>query len=74
MKELIKKQIYLTFKQSNNLPKIIKELLFFLLIMIIIVCYYLFIFNYILNINNELITTCTITVEELKSIEKVPNI
>lgn len=34
-----------------------------------IVCYYIFIFKYILNINDELITTYNITVEKLNPIE-----
>jgi hypothetical protein len=75
VKEFIIKQINSALKKANNLLKKIKELLLFLIIMIIIVCYYIFIFKYILSINDEEITTCTITtVEIFKSTEKVPNI
>ena len=36
--------------------------------MFIIVCYYIFIFNYILDIHDEVVATTTITVEKLKPI------
>lgn len=41
--------------------------------MIIIICYYYFIYKYIIDINSEVVTTTTITVEKLKLTE-VPNI
>lgn len=69
MKELIIKQIYLISKQSNDLLEIKKELLIYLLNIFIIICYYIFIYKYILDINYEVITTCTTTVEKLKSTE-----
>jgi hypothetical protein len=52
-----------------------KQILIYLINMIIIICYYFFIYKYILNINNEVvtITTSTITVENLK-LSEVPNI
>ena len=68
MKELIK-QIYPIYKQL----KLIRELLKYLLSIFIILCYYLFIFKYILYVNNEEITNCITTVEKLKPTE-VPNI
>jgi hypothetical protein len=51
-----------------------KQILIYLINMIIIICYYFFIYKYILNINNEVvtITTSTITVENLK-LSEVPN-
>jgi hypothetical protein len=48
---------------------IIKQILIYLLSIIIIVCYYLFIFKYILNIQDEVVVTCTTNVEKLKPIE-----
>lgn len=68
MKELIIKQNFFIFKQSE----LIKLLLIYLLSILIIVCYYLFIFKYIFNINDEVVTTFTINKEKLKPIE-VPN-
>jgi hypothetical protein len=67
------KQIHLTFKKLNNSLELTKQLLIYLLIMFIIVCYYYFIYKYILDIHSEIITTSTITMENLKPIE-VPNV
>ena len=73
MKELIKKQIYLIFKQSNNYLELIKQLLIFLLNMIIIVYYYYLIYKYIIDSNSEIVITTTITMEKSISTE-IPNI
>ena len=64
MKELIIKQNFFIFKQSE----LIKLLLIYLLSILIIISYYLFIFKYILNINDEVVTTFTINIEKLKPI------
>ena len=65
------KQIYPISMQSN----VLLEILIYLINIIIIVCYYIFIYKYILDINYEVVTTCTITttVEKLEPTE-VPNI
>jgi len=43
-------------------------LLIYLLSILIIISYYLFIFKYILNIKDEVVTTFTINIEKLKPI------
>lgn len=50
-----------------------KKLIIYLLNIFIFVCYYIFIFKYILEINSEVVTTFSTTVEKIKPTE-VPNI
>ena len=73
MKELTKKKI----TKSCSFPEIAEEIFVFLLYLFIIVFYYYYICMYIYNIfnkdNYELISVCTISIEELKSISQ-PNI
>jgi len=67
------KQIFPILKQSDDSIEQIKQLLIYLLSMFIIICYYILIFKYILNINDEVVVICTTNIEKLKLIE-VPNI
>lgn len=71
-----KLKIKRTTKWSNNLLNLIKWLLLFLITMLIIVCYYIFIFKYVLNINDEIIPIYNIIIEDYSESKsnKVPNI
>jgi hypothetical protein len=67
----------LNIKQNKKqLDVLIKELLVYFLIMFIIICYYLFIFKYILSINDEIVPISTAIIEEYSEPKsnKVPNI